>query len=262
MSEGGSNGDSQDDGGGAHHFRTVLLVRHGESVWNAERRIQGQSGSGLTARGHEQVAATAAHVASEHPNATVVVSDLQRTVETVAPLEALLGIEAVRDERLRERNFGRWEGLLSSEVAEQEPERFQRWADGEQVVPEVGGESDETLAARSADVVLDLLDGVPHEGTLVCVTHGGVVHHGTHRLVGLPKGSLGGVANAGVTRLCAVGRPSQDGFRIWLDAWNGDSHLPADLRTRVGGTPNTSDPDADDEPDDVARAPEPPPVGT
>lgn len=243
---------------GAHLFRTVLLVRHGESVWNAERRIQGQSGSGLTARGHRQVAETARHVAAEHPGATVVVSDLQRTIETVAPLEALLDVEAARDERLRERHFGRWEGLLSTEVAEREPERFQRWADGEQVVPEVGGESDEQLAERSAGVVLDLLDGVPHEGTLVCVTHGGVVHHGTHRLVGLPKGSLGGVANAGITRLCSVGRPGEDGFRIWLDSWNSDGHLPAALRTRVGGTPNTSDPGADEGRDDT---PEPPPVG-
>lgn len=239
-------------------FRRVLLVRHGVSSWNVERRIQGQDGTGLTDRGHEQAELTAALVAEAHPDAVLVTSDLQRCVETVAPVERLLGREAVRDPRLRERHFGSWQGRLVAEVAEEEPERFRRWASGEDVVPEVGGESGEELAERVADAVLEHLAAVPHDGTLVCVTHGGPVHHGTRRLLDLPEGALGGVANASVTALGFVGLPGEPEARRWLDGWSGDLHLPLDLRSTTGATQDTkpSNEDARGE-----QEPAPPAVG-
>lgn len=209
-------------------MRTVLLVRHGQSHWNVERRIQGQDGTGLTDRGHAQVAATAAFVAEELPGARVVTSDLQRCLETVAPLAQATGTDPVHDPGLRERHFGRWQGLLVDEVAEAEPDVFARWGRGEDVVPEVGGESSEQLAERVVATVRRHLAEVPDGGALVCVTHGGPVHHGTARLLAVPSRTFGGVANAGLTRF------GVNGERVWLDAWNSVGHLPLALRTTTG----------------------------
>jgi glucosyl-3-phosphoglycerate phosphatase len=119
-------------------MRRLVLVRHGESVWNAEARIQGQRCAGLTEAGHAQAKATGAFLAALYPHAHLVTSDLQRTRETVAPLAAALACEPASDERLRERSFGAWEGLLRADVVASDPARWQRWVDGEDVVGEVG----------------------------------------------------------------------------------------------------------------------------
>lgn len=210
-------------------MRRLVLVRHGESIWNAERRIQGQACAGLSPRGHAQAAATAAALAALHPDATLVTSDLQRTVETVAPLEAALGTDARREPGLRERAFGAWETRLRDEVAASEPERWGRWLAGEDVVGEVGGESAAQLADRVAPVLRGLLDATPDGGTTVAVTHGGPVWNGIHRVLGLPPGTFGGVDNASVHVLLGHG-----GDAIVLDRWNTVEHLPLALRTGWG----------------------------
>ena len=66
-------------------MRRLVLLRHGESLWNAETRIQGQLCAGLSALGHDQAEAAAPRIADAYPDALLVTSDLQRTVETVAP---------------------------------------------------------------------------------------------------------------------------------------------------------------------------------
>ena len=72
-------------------MRRLVLVRHGESIWNAETRIQGQSCAGLSVTGHAQAAALAQALAAIYPDARLVTSDLQRSVETLAPLATSLG---------------------------------------------------------------------------------------------------------------------------------------------------------------------------
>jgi glucosyl-3-phosphoglycerate phosphatase len=207
--------------------RRLVLIRHGESIWNAERRIQGQACAGLSPRGHAQAAATALALAVEHPEARLLTSDLQRTRETVAPLEAALGRPAEPDARLRERSFGAWERRLRDEVADGDVERWQRWLAGEDVVGEVGGESAEQLADRVAPVLHELLDSTPDGGTTVAITHGGSIWHGIHRLLDLRAGTLGGVDNASRHDLLAVGA---DGA-VLLDRWNDVGHLPPHLRS-------------------------------
>jgi glucosyl-3-phosphoglycerate phosphatase len=205
--------------------RRLVLVRHGESIWNAERRIQGQACAGLSPRGHTQAAAAAVALAATYPTARLVTSDLQRTRETVAPLEAALGRAAEPDARLRERSFGAWERRLRADVASEEEERWQRWLAGEDVVGEVGGESAQELSDRVAPVLRELLDATPAGGVTVAVTHGGPVWQGVHRLLSVPAGTFGGVDNASFHELVAF-----DGA-IVVDRWNETGHVPPHLRS-------------------------------
>lgn len=205
-------------------MRRLILVRHGESVWNAEARVQGQQCAGLSERGHQQALATARALAIAHPDARLVTSDLRRTKETIAPLAAELDRSADEDVRLRERSFGAWEGRLRHEVASEDHDRWRRWLDGEDVIREIGGESAQDLAARVEPVLRELVTTTPAGGVTIAVTHGGPVWHGTHLLLALPFGTFGGVDNTSVTELLDVGG------KLVLDRWNEVAHLDPSLR--------------------------------
>lgn len=215
-------------------MRRLILVRHGESTWNAERRIQGQACAGLSPQGHAQASATAVALAGRHPQARLVTSDLRRTRETVAPLEAALGRQAALDPRLRERSFGAWERRLRDEIAASEVDRWQRWLGGEDVVAEVGGESADALAERVAPVLRELLDDTEDGGVTIAVTHGGPVWQGIHRAIGAAPGTFGGVDNASIHELVSFAV----GGAVVLDRWNEVGHLPVHLRT--GWVPGNS----------------------
>ncbi len=215
-------------------MKRLILVRHGESRWNAEHRVQGQSCRGLSTLGRAQARVTAAALAVTYPTATLVSSDLQRTRETVAPLEHELGRQADADERLRERHFGDWEGRLRTDIAVEEPDRWARFRGGEDLLEEIGGESNVTLTARVMPVLRERLDGLDDDGVLIAVTHGGPIWYGVHGLFGLPRPSLGGVGNTSVTELIAWDGPVEgigsDGA-LALDRYNELAHLPVELRT-------------------------------
>lgn len=222
----------------------LVLIRHGESEWNAVRRVQGQSGTGLSERGRRQAERTACLAVEAYRGAILVASDLQRCRETVEPFADVFEADVELHEGLRERHFGDWTGMLATEIAEQDPDRWRRWKAGEDVVAEVGGEDTPTLVSRVTETIrglIDRADGRP----VVCVTHGGPVWHGTQTLLGLDERVLGGVANCGVTELDVDG---DLGTR--LVSWNQVAHLPPDLRLGQsrGGRPS------DDQ--------EGPPVGT
>lgn len=206
-------------------MRHLVLVRHGESVWNAAGRIQGQRCAGLSPTGRAQAAQVASALAARYPAATLVTSDLRRAEETAAPLAAALGRAARTDARLRERHFGAWEGRLRDEVRDEDPHRWERWWTGDDVVAEVGGETASDLIDRVLDVFGDLLASTPDDGATIAVTHGGTIWHGTHALFGLPVPTLGGVANASVATFVAHG-----GTEVFLDRWNEIAHLDVPAR--------------------------------
>jgi probable phosphoglycerate mutase len=180
--------------------RRLILVRHGESVWNVEQRVQGQTCRGLTDHGRAQAERTAEVVAARVTDALLITSDLGRCRDTAAPLAAALGMDPIVDVALRERSFGSWEGFTREDLEREDPERYRRWRAGEDVIAEVGGESDVDLRRRSSGVFSDLLaqDG---PDTVVAVTHGGTIWFGVHELLGLSGARLGYVDNASVTEL-------------------------------------------------------------
>jgi broad specificity phosphatase PhoE len=174
-------------------------VRHGESTWNREHRIQGQLDPPLSEHGRAQAELLARRLASFRPDA-IYASDLKRALETAAPVAAATGLEVQPLVELREIFLGEWEGLKSAEVADRFPEAWAGWTSEPDwdLVP--GGE-------RAADFekrVGAALDGVMdrhRDGCAVVVTHGGVVQLALHRIVGKPSRGLFPfrISNASIT---------------------------------------------------------------
>jgi len=221
--------------------RRLILVRHGESVWNVERRVQGHTCRGLTEHGRVQAERTAEVLAARVSDALVVTSDLGRCLDTATPLVAALGVEVVVDAALRERSFGRWEGMTREDLEQDDPGRYRRWRAGEDVIGEVGGESDAVLRARAAEVFGRLL-AVPGDDrgpggapaaelrdvdTVVAVTHGGTIWYGVHQLLRIAGYRLGSVDNASVTELVIGGRgpAGLDLSAPRLERFNETAHL-------------------------------------
>jgi 2,3-bisphosphoglycerate-dependent phosphoglycerate mutase len=151
----------------------VIVVRHGETQWNVEERIQGHGDSPLTAKGLEQAEAIAARLAAE-PFDVLVSSDLGRAMQTARAIARRCGLHVVPDSRLRERSFGAGEGMTYAEIDRAWPEVFSRVreTDPDFVIP--GGESRRQFHERVRDAFAALAR--EHDGRRVAVVaHGGVL---------------------------------------------------------------------------------------
>lgn len=171
-----------DDG---HPAARLLLVRHGQSTWNAEGRWQGSADPPLSPLGEHQ--ARCAREAIEHLEVRrVVTSDLVRARRT-GELGCPDGVEIVVQPALRERHAGEWEGLTRDEIEAGYP----GFLAAHRSPP--GFEDDETLLARVLPAIDGLLASAGADVTLV-VTHGGVIRT-LERLLGAPEApvpNLGG----------------------------------------------------------------------
>lgn len=168
----------------------LILVRHGESEWNALGRVQGQADPPLHPRGQEEARRTAPLVRALEPEMAVT-SDLRRAVET----GALLFPGAATDARWRECAMGDWTGRAAAELYAEPCGRFAAWRDGLADPP--GGESWRDMCARITEAAQDLrASGV--ERALV-VTHGGPVRAACATLAGLAPDQLVPVGNASIT---------------------------------------------------------------
>jgi broad specificity phosphatase PhoE len=186
--------------------RRVVLWRHGRTAWNMANRFQGQTDVPLDDVGREQ-ARQAARLVAAFPPSVIVASDLQRARETAQPLAALTGLSVQPDPRLRELHAGSWQGRLGSEIEAVDGVSYRAWRSGGDVRAG-GGESRTELADRSAEALLEHLAGVPDDGVLVAVTHGGTTRAALGRLLGLPLGHwgvLGGLANCAWSVIEEVG---------------------------------------------------------
>jgi broad specificity phosphatase PhoE len=105
----------------------LVCVRHGRTAWNAVRRFQGRTDVPLDDEGRAQAQALAAHLASEHFDFALA-SDLSRATATAAAIGAACGVAVMSEPRLREMNFGAWEGLTWDEITERFPETAGRRA--------------------------------------------------------------------------------------------------------------------------------------
>lgn len=164
--------------GGNGHL-TLHFVRHGETDFNGERRIQGQMMEvGLSVRGHEQAAAVAEELTLCGATA-LYSSDLLRTMQTAAPIAQKLGLEIVREPALRERHFGVLQGRLYSEV---EDVMRDWWTRHDEEID--GGETNRQMYARIAGF-LDGLRAAPPAENIVLVSHGGTINMALAYVAGL-----------------------------------------------------------------------------
>jgi broad specificity phosphatase PhoE len=149
----------------------VLLVRHGETDYNATGRFQGRTDTPLNDRGREQSRALARALEGEGL-AALYSSPLARARETAEIVGARLGLEPVYDDRLVEAYAGEWQGRLCDDVIAEAPGAFAAWRAAEPGFRFPGGESVAEQAARVAAALADVAAGpLP----ALVVTHGGAI---------------------------------------------------------------------------------------
>lgn len=152
---------------------TIYLVRHGETDWNRERRIQGHRDPPLNATGRKQARSLARRL-SGVAFAAAFASDLKRAWQTAeillegtrTPLTACSG--------LRERYLGRWEGHLMEEIATLDPSAWRDWLNRPRDYAPHGGETEVALEQRAIATLTDMTANHP-EATVLAVSHGGTI---------------------------------------------------------------------------------------
>ncbi len=158
------------------------MVRHGQSTWNREHRIQGQLDPPLSDEGRRQAELLGRRLAGRHW-AGFYASDLKRAFETATILGHAIGVAPEPLESFREIFLGEWEGLRTEELAQRFPAAWASWTDEPDwdLVP--GGEGAALFEARISAALEKIFRRHEH-GDVLVVTHGGVIQVALHRVVG------------------------------------------------------------------------------
>ena len=225
-------------------LRRVILLRHGRTVWNAERRFQGQADPPLDDVGRRQAYQVAALIAALEPD-LLVSSDAARAMQTAVPIAEIVGLPVRPEPRLRERSLGHWEGLTRDEVQERYPDEYVDWVAGRDVSRR-GGETRVEVAQRALAAFTEL----PEVPTTVLVTHSATAMALCAALLGTPQDVhvLGPLANCHWSELAEQPTlPSAGAAAIWrLRAHNiGAPGVVAPIPVRRGSFDEEDAPDAD-----------------
>ncbi|WP_243019714.1 histidine phosphatase family protein [Simplicispira sedimenti] len=179
----------------------IIAVRHGETAWNVDTRIQGHLDIALNDTGHWQARQVARALADE-PLAAVYTSDLQRAHATAQAIAQASGAPLVAEPGLRERSFGELEGRTFAEIEAELPEQARRWRQRDPHFAPTGGETLVQLRERIA-ATTHRLAAQHTEQLIVLVAHGGVLDMLYRMATGLdlqaPRTWL--VTNASINRL-------------------------------------------------------------
>ncbi len=201
----------------------LCVVRHGETAWNAEHRVQGQLDVPLNAVGLAQARAAAKVLGRERFDA-VYSSDLSRARQTAAPTVELLSLALSLEKDLRERHYGIFERLTYAEVKASFPEDYARFEARDPEYAFRTGESLREFSARSISVLSRIVAQNENRSILV-FTHGGVLDKLYRFVTGLPISAERdfGIPNAGLNRI----EVTSAGWRIL--AWADVAHLDRTL---------------------------------
>jgi probable phosphoglycerate mutase len=179
----------------------LILVRHGESEWNAAGRWQGQADPPLTKLGQDQareIAERLVQVLGPDERPRVISSDLERARVTATTIADLLDAPLDIEPLLREIDIGSFSGRTRAQIVADEPEAMAAYFRGEQGW--TGGESFEVHEARSARALATLVVAAEH-GPVVAVSHGVTIRAITRELLGMPHGErwrMTGPGNCGL----------------------------------------------------------------
>lgn len=197
----------------------LFVVRHGETEWNVENRIQGHLDNELSRRGMQQAEALSERLRGMNFDA-LYSSDLARAAQTAKAISNTLGVEVVTDQRLRERNMGVLQGLTLDEAHVQHTDALNRLRslDPEYIIPK--GESLRQFSDRTVACIEELAQR--HLGGLVLIaTHGGVLeclmNHVLETPLDAPREFMSANASLNIY-LCEAGEWS-------LETWGDISHL-------------------------------------
>jgi broad specificity phosphatase PhoE len=198
----------------------LLLARHGESTWNAERRFQGSTDIPLSARGRAQAQALARGLRPYRVRAAYV-SPYRRARETAELALAGTGVPVVVLEELRELSLGRWEGCTVDEIRAQDGDPYVAWLRTPHDCPPPDSEPLPMVSDRVRAAVERIAAAHPNGDDVLVVSHGGVISVYACHLLGCSFNSLWRlrVDNASLT----VVRPPR------LVSLNETGHLRGDL---------------------------------
>jgi probable phosphoglycerate mutase len=201
----------------------IILIRHGETAWNAERRLQGHLDIPLNAEGERQARLLAEALAPESID-LIVASDLQRARQTAQAVATLRDMPVHVEPGLRERCYGGFEGLLYAEIEQRFPAEFAAWQarDVDAVLPEGKncGETFRQFYTRATGAIMAIAGA--HSGrNIALVAHGGVLECAYRMALGLPLETPRDfkVYNASINRFRLA-----DG-RLALQSWGEVGHL-------------------------------------
>ena len=145
---------------------SLILIRHGQTDWNASGRWQGQADPPLNDHGRRQALRTAEDLSGQQP-AVLYSSDLRRALETARIVAVKFGLAIVPEPRFREINLGQWQGMLSTEIEDKYPDEFRRWHTAPLSVRPPGGEDIPTLAARVLAAINEIIVRYPDQSVAV-----------------------------------------------------------------------------------------------
>lgn len=197
----------------------LILIRHGETDWNVEHRIQGHTDVPLNEAGLTQADAIGERFVDERID-ILLSSDLGRAMQTANPIAKACGLPVVRDARLRERHLGVLQGKTIDEARELAPRAYEIFRSRMTDTDLEGGESLAEFAQRVTETLMELAR-IHRNKRIVAVTHGGVVDI-AYRLANntpLDAPRLFAIHNASVNTL----RATASGFE--LVSWSDISHL-------------------------------------
>jgi probable phosphoglycerate mutase len=180
---------------------TIVLVRHGETDWNRERRFQGHADVPLNDDGRSQVRALAETLVGERFSAAYT-SPLRRAAESAEILAAALGLEVRASEALREVDVGSWSGLTRTEVEARHPRGYRRWLEHGHGWKD--GETYEQLGVRVVSGLVAIGERHPGQAVLA-VTHGGPIRSALAAAAGASyadaRRAPGSIANCAIVRI-------------------------------------------------------------
>ncbi|GIM29095.1 phosphoglycerate mutase [Clostridium polyendosporum] len=202
---------------------TLVLVRHGETEWNALGKFQGCKDINLSNEGILQ--AQFVKKRFENDFDCIYTSPLKRALQTAEIISNNTNLNPIIEPQLREINFGDWEGLTIREIANNYPNNFNKWRTDELDAPLCGGDiSLKKASIRAKSAILEIVK--KHKGkNIVIVSHGGIIKAG---LIGLFnwKMTMYHKIVLGNTAVCKI--TFDDNFNPTIITLNDTSHLPND----------------------------------
>ncbi len=201
----------------------IVLIRHGETAWNAIKRLQGHLDIVLNAEGRRQAVALGQALSAEQFDA-IYSSDLMRARQTAEQLAAGRGMPVHVDPGLRERCFGAFEGMLYADISERYPQAYVDWKaraidarfpDGVYVA-----ETLREFSQRAVDAIIGIASRHPNH-KIALVTHGGVLEcaYRAAQGIGFEHARDFDILNASVNRF------NWDGTALRLAQWGDVAHL-------------------------------------
>ncbi len=151
----------------------LILVRHAETDWNKDKRFQGQEDPTLNETGCKQADKLAKYLADWDID-IIYTSDLKRAFTTAEAINRYHDIQVIRENGLREIDFGKWEGLTYQEISSEYPEIVKKWNQDPASVNPPGGENLNDFRDRVGSAFTDIINNNENQ-TILTVSHGGTI---------------------------------------------------------------------------------------